>query len=81
MAPLTALGLDGMALIFYQSFWHIVRGDVTTTVLAVLNTGFIPKSINTTLISLIPKILNPKKFSDFRPISLCNVLLRCRLIV
>ena len=42
-------------------------------VLAVLNTGFIPKSINTTFISLIPKIQNPKKVLDSRPISLCNV--------
>ena len=46
---------------------------VVMVVLAVLNTGFIPKSINTTFISLIPKIQNPKKVLDIRPISLCNV--------
>ena len=38
-----------------------------------MNTGFILESINTTFISPIPKIQNPKKVSNFRPIILCNV--------
>ena len=73
MAPLTAPGPDSMSPIFYKSFWHIVGGDIINAVLAALNSGIIPASINTTFISLIPKIQNPKKVSDFRPISLCNV--------
>ncbi|XP_058084566.1 uncharacterized protein LOC131232350 [Magnolia sinica] len=32
----------------------------------------IPRAFTATLICLIPKTLAPKKFSDFRPISLCN---------
>ena len=46
---------------------------VVMVVLAILNIIFIPKSINLTFISLIPKIHNPKKVSNIRPISLCNV--------
>lgn len=74
MAPLTAPGPDGMSPIFYNSFWHIVGDDVTAMVLQALNWGIVLESINTTFIILIPKIKNPKKFFDFRPISLCNVI-------
>ena len=74
MAPLTTLGPDGMSLIFYKSFWHIVGNDVIMVVLSALNTGVVLESINTTFIALIPKILEPKKVSDFRPINLCNVI-------
>ncbi|KAK9988042.1 hypothetical protein SO802_028281 [Lithocarpus litseifolius] len=74
LASLTALGPDGMSLVFYKSFWHIVREDVTTVVLKALNSSVVPDSLNSTFIALIPKIKHPKKVSDFRPISLCNVV-------
>ena len=74
VATLTTLGPNGMSPIFYKSFWHIVGKDVTAVVLNALNSHIIPECINTTFISLIPKIKNPKKVADFRPISLCNVI-------
>ena len=61
MAPLTALGPNGMSPIFYKSFWHIVGDDVTVVVLKALNTGVVHESLNTTFITLIPKIKHPKK--------------------
>ena len=72
MAPLSAPGLDGMPPVFYKSSWHILGKDVTKA-LAILNEGIIPESINSTFISLIPKVKNPKKVFEFRPISFCNV--------
>lgn len=72
MAPFTALGPDRMSPMFYKYFWHIVGSDVTKAVLTTLNFGFVPESINTIFIALIPKIKDHKNVSDFRPISLCN---------
>ena len=61
MALLTTPGHDGMSSIFYKSSWHIVGADVTIVVLRALNSGIVPESINTTFISLIPKIKKKKK--------------------
>ena len=74
MAPLKAPGPDGMPPLFYQNFWELVRGDVIHDVLGFLNSGSLPNSLNHTFITLIPKIKNPEYVTQFRPISLCNVL-------
>lgn len=39
-----------------------------------LNKGLFDSGINFTYIVIIPKIKNPINTSDFRPISLCNVI-------
>ena len=50
-------------------------GDtIVLAVLDFLNNGNMLPEINHTNIVLIPKIRNPVKMSDFRPISLCNVI-------
>ena len=74
MAPLKALGPDGMPPIFFQSFWRLIGDDVSKVVLDFLNSCHIPKEFNFTYVTLIPKMKNPKKISEFRPISLCNVI-------
>ena len=74
MAPLKAPGPDGMPPIFYQSYWDLLGEDVTSSVLHFLNTASLPANLNHTFITLIPKVKNPKFISEFRPISLCNVL-------
>ena len=74
MAPLKARGPDGMPPLFYQNFWHLMRGDVIHTVLHFLNSGSLPNPLNHTFITLIPKTKNLELVSEFRPISLCNVL-------
>ena len=40
----------------------------------ILNTGVMPQSLNETYICLIPKVSCPQKITEFRPISLCNVV-------
>ena len=46
---------------------------VINTVLDFLNLGITPPHFNETHIVLIPKVKEPKRVSDFCPISLCNV--------
>ena len=39
-----------------------------------LNTGVLPYGINDTYICFIPKVKSPQKITEYRPISLCNVI-------
>ena len=65
---------DGMSPIFFQKYWDIVRPDVINYVLHSLNSSVLPRNLNDTYICLIPKVNCPQKITEFRPISLCNVL-------
>lgn len=66
--------LDDFNPRFYQTYWHIVRDEVTSVILNFLNDGCFDNSINFTYIDLIPKVKNPLTVSNFRPIRLCNVI-------
>jgi hypothetical protein len=74
IGDLKAPGPDGMPSVFYNKFSEVVGNKVTTEVMQVLNGGQIPDGWNETTIILIPKVKNPQKLKDLRPISLCNVL-------
>ena len=74
MGPTKSLGPNGMNALVYQKFWHIVGDDVIAAVLDFLNSGSILLEINYTHIVFIPKIKSPERISNYRPISLCNVI-------
>ncbi|KAL4273256.1 hypothetical protein GQ457_13G013200 [Hibiscus cannabinus] len=74
MAPMKASRMDRYPTLFYQKYWHIVGNDVTCFCLSVLDGASDIEQLNNTQIFLIPKVSNPEDLTQFRPISLCNVL-------
>ena len=70
----TAPGRDGLPPMFYKKFWSKIGHDISGAILAVLNSSTIPNDLNHTFITLIPKIHSPRRVTEFRPISLSNVL-------
>jgi hypothetical protein len=74
MHPLKSPGPDGMSACFYQHSWATVKGEVSMAILDFLNNGIFDSSINDTFISLIPKVKNPTRITEYKSISLCNVI-------
>ena len=66
MHPTKALRPDGMSTIFFQNYWSIVGNDVICMILNVLNSNMSMTEINKTNITLVPKIKNPTKMTDFK---------------
>lgn len=74
MHPKKAPGPDGMPHLFYQHYWSLVGNCVIYIVIDFLNHGIVPPKFNETHIVLIPKVKNPSKFTQYRPISFSNVI-------
>ena len=74
MNPAKAPGPDGMTPLFFQKYWHIIGVDVSNAILDFFTSRRMLGSVNFTNIVLIPKVKNPEAMTQFRPISLCNVL-------
>lgn len=74
MSPLKSPGPDGLPVLFFQKFWHSIGPNVVSSVLDFLNHKKLPENINYTFVVLLPKIKKPSRMTDFRPISLCNVI-------
>ena len=69
-----APGRDGLHSIFYKRFWSMLGEDLVEEVLQAINTCIMPHGWNGTTIVMIPKVQSPERVSQFRPISLCNVV-------
>lgn len=72
-----APGMDGFGSLFFKLSWvtlkHYVHADVSYFFL----TGKIPKKVNVTSITLVPKVSVPATVGDFRPIACCLVIYKC----
>src|SRR3954462_2669625 len=69
-----APGPYGLHAVFFKRFWHILGEELTDEVLDVINKRKIPQGWNDTNVVLIPKVASPEMITQYRPISLCNVV-------
>ena len=74
IGPLKAPGPDGFPARFFQRHWAVFKIEITAVVKLFFDTGVMPEGVNSTTIVLIPKVDTPTRLTDFRPISLCNVI-------
>ncbi|KAK3189547.1 hypothetical protein Dsin_029108 [Dipteronia sinensis] len=72
--PNKAHGPDGFNAHFFKITRDIVGEDVISVVQEFFRSGLLLKELNATILALVPKVPNPSRMKDFRPISCCNTL-------
>ncbi|XP_074318047.1 uncharacterized protein LOC141654831 [Silene latifolia] len=68
---------DGFSSQFFKDSWDIVGPSICKAIADFFSSGKILKQLNTTNITLIPKISNPQSVLEFRPIACCNTIYKC----
>lgn len=76
MHPNKSPGVDGFPAGFFQKTWNVTGDLLVSLSRSAFSNGMIDDQLNRTIIVLIPKIDNPERISQFRPISLCTVPLK-----
>ena len=69
-----APGPDGFNFNFIKRYWSIVKGDIFEAVRHFEKYGIIRRGCNSSFVTLIPKVKDPIKLGDYRPISLIGCL-------
>ncbi|XP_020243149.1 uncharacterized protein LOC109821370 [Asparagus officinalis] len=69
-----APGPDGYNAAFYKSAWSIVGDEITQAIEGFFKSGKLLGTVNSTAITLIPKVKCPTNPAYFRPISCCNCI-------
>jgi hypothetical protein len=76
MPPDKAPGPDGFNGLFLKRCWSIIKEDIYTLCFDFFNGNLSLEAINSSFITLIPKVHNPTSVNDFRPISLLSGVIK-----
>lgn len=81
--PSKAPGPDGLSSAFYKATWSLLGLECVTAIQDFFNSGFLPKTANSTILSLVPKFPGATRISEYRPISCLNTIYKVisRLLV
>ena len=73
-----APGLDGFSTEFFKVAWPVVGKEVVKAIkIFFFFSGMLLKEVNATIITLVPKKINPSSIGGFKPISYYNVIYKC----
>lgn len=79
--PTKSPSSDGLEAKFFQHYWDIVGLYICKAVNDCFTNDMFLRSVNHTLMTLIPKVANPQKPNQFRSISLCNTMYKIISII
>lgn len=65
---------DGFTSKFYKQNWHIIGEETLEAMQQFFATAFMPASVNTTTLFLIPKHPGAARLNEFRQIFCCSTL-------
>lgn len=71
-----APGPDGLNVGALKAFWHLLKEDMLKDFKKFMVSGELPRGMNSSFISLVPKVKIPSQIKDYRPISLINCSLK-----
>lgn len=66
---------DGYTVEFFLAAWEVVGTLFTAAIRDFFPSGKLPRQISSTSLALVPKVAKPTKFTDFRPIACCNIVI------
>jgi len=67
-----APGPDGFGAFFPQTYWEIIRDNVTDDVLEFFTHNWIMPNMNANIVVLFPKVQNAENISQYKPIVMAN---------
>ena len=67
---------NGFTIDFFYSYWDLVKQELWEVIKESRRTRRVLKAFNVTFLTLIPKEQGADSPGKFRPISLCNVVLK-----